>query len=393
MYAKLSPTLCLLFFAMLMSIRIAGAVNVRDKGAVGDGVNDDTVAVQAAFNEAIAGATGGVVYFPTGRYKITQPIECRYDFLKGLTIRGDGPRQSSICFSGMGTLFDVRAAGTAHSGFVDGFIIEGLGLHGPGINRNDSIALSLSRFEARFRISDCRFENWGGWAIFLGKFAMEGAILDCAFNTCHRGIFAGGYNDGVCLERSSFWGISEEALHIASSRVRVHRTFFGKSNISILFVPGELQTGCQAIVRDCDFEGQRDMDAFIQVGLPSDTEERIYRSIGIYSCRFGVNPRPASEGLAGEDMIAGGTSTNCEVPFAIKLVRPVVNFRIENGEFLNIKSAVVGGVLNARQLALCKFNHYNGNLIENVRDANASHFMDASYKAAFERLEPNTTYP
>ena len=55
--------------------------NVKDFGAVGDGVADDTHAIQAA----IAATARGAVYLPPGRYKIS-------DFLRveksGLVLRG-----------------------------------------------------------------------------------------------------------------------------------------------------------------------------------------------------------------------------------------------------------------------------------------------------------------
>jgi hypothetical protein len=46
-------------------------VNVRDKGAVGNGVTDDTAAIQAAIDQV--GGTGGTVYVPDGTYR----IKCR----------------------------------------------------------------------------------------------------------------------------------------------------------------------------------------------------------------------------------------------------------------------------------------------------------------------------
>lgn len=42
--------------------------SVKDFGAVGDGVTDDTVAIQAALD------AGGLVYFPAGRYKVTAQL-------------------------------------------------------------------------------------------------------------------------------------------------------------------------------------------------------------------------------------------------------------------------------------------------------------------------------
>jgi hypothetical protein len=48
--------------------KLAQYVSVEDFGAVGDGVADDTAAIQAAMN------VGGTVWFPTGTYKITAPL-------------------------------------------------------------------------------------------------------------------------------------------------------------------------------------------------------------------------------------------------------------------------------------------------------------------------------
>lgn len=50
-----------------------GTFNVRLLGAKGDGVNDDTNAIQFAVDSASTGS-GSTVYFPPGKYRITRPI-------------------------------------------------------------------------------------------------------------------------------------------------------------------------------------------------------------------------------------------------------------------------------------------------------------------------------
>jgi hypothetical protein len=68
-------------------------ISVKSFGAKGDGVTDDTLAVQAAVN-ACSSANGGSVYFPTGTYKITAPIFITKSHVRifgdGLASRIDG---------------------------------------------------------------------------------------------------------------------------------------------------------------------------------------------------------------------------------------------------------------------------------------------------------------
>ena len=52
---------------------INGTVNVKDFGAVGDGVADDTAAIQAAIDAAYLRG-GGTIYFPTGKYIVSSSI-------------------------------------------------------------------------------------------------------------------------------------------------------------------------------------------------------------------------------------------------------------------------------------------------------------------------------
>jgi len=60
--------------------------NVRDFGAVGTGLIDDTEAVKAAL-EASKENGGGVVYFPRGRYKVTDSFDIpNYTTLKGESV-------------------------------------------------------------------------------------------------------------------------------------------------------------------------------------------------------------------------------------------------------------------------------------------------------------------
>ena len=57
--------------------------DVHDSGAAGDGVSDDTAAIQAALDSA-GKAGGGVVFFPRGRYQVTAALTIpRFTVLRG----------------------------------------------------------------------------------------------------------------------------------------------------------------------------------------------------------------------------------------------------------------------------------------------------------------------
>lgn len=70
-----------------------GAKSVKNYGAKGDGVTDDTEAIKAA----IAG--GSPVYFPLGRYRITEPLHAENVF-----IIGAGKQQAFIEMDGAGPI-------------------------------------------------------------------------------------------------------------------------------------------------------------------------------------------------------------------------------------------------------------------------------------------------
>ena len=61
--------------------------SVRDFGAVGDGVRDDTAAIELAL------VGGGVVHFPAGRYRITRTIRVGLNANGPLALSGDGAAQ------------------------------------------------------------------------------------------------------------------------------------------------------------------------------------------------------------------------------------------------------------------------------------------------------------
>ncbi len=101
-------------------------VNVRDYGAKGDGVTDDTTAIQAA----IDAADGRPVHVPEGTYVITSTIDLENaatsTFNQGVQLVGDG--MGKTIFDNQvssAALFDIKSGGTLGSNFLMGVVLRG----------------------------------------------------------------------------------------------------------------------------------------------------------------------------------------------------------------------------------------------------------------------------
>lgn len=133
---------------------------VKDFGAKGDGVTDDTTAIQAAVNAAAV--AGGTLYFPAGRYILTAAIT----WASGVNAIGAGPRASIL--QGTDQTKDCITATD-----VGGITLERLQLSGPG--RGFGSGVRFTRFSApsipSITLRDVLIQSWGGDGVFCHQLA------------------------------------------------------------------------------------------------------------------------------------------------------------------------------------------------------------------------------
>ncbi|MFM9637594.1 glycosyl hydrolase family 28-related protein [Streptomyces turgidiscabies] len=136
-------------------------LNVLDLGAKGDGVADDTAAIQIAVNTASA-AGGGTVYIPPGRYLLSSAIT----WASGVNAVGAGDRVSIL--QSTNANFDC-ITGTD----ISGVTLQGLQLSGPG--RGFGSGVRFTRFSAPATVNvtlrDLMIQSFGGDGVFCHELA------------------------------------------------------------------------------------------------------------------------------------------------------------------------------------------------------------------------------
>jgi hypothetical protein len=172
--------------------KLRDVVSVKDFGAVGDGVTDDTAAIQAAVT------AGNTILFPAGNYKVTSQISCT----SGNWLVGEGAGETFITaatdvspllfedpsvsdYTGAGiSKLTVRGDGAAVTlvavNEIWGFSAEHCRIYGQTSVLN---CLRISGYSFEAWINSCRITDCTQYGIYLddtaSKYANGTTIINC----------------------------------------------------------------------------------------------------------------------------------------------------------------------------------------------------------------------
>lgn len=241
--------------------RFSDVVNVRDFGAVGNGVHDDTEAIQAAIDFAAGRSCGGEVYFPSGTYLQSATlilkskvylagVDGTTDIIKAKGMLSDALKTEH--FEELSNLEDQQASPLMPRDFgIDGINFKGNYLAKDVTESENSIVNAegggLKIIGSRFKLN-CSVLNQAGIGVFIqskGKFnqsdKLQNSSIRLNINTCkYEGLIFDGPAD-IFID-SIFSGNAGSGAVPGEGSVAVGSPTFGSSNgglcDNVVFVQG-----------------------------------------------------------------------------------------------------------------------------------------------------------
>jgi hypothetical protein len=393
-----------------------GPLDVKWFGAVGNGVANDSAAIQAAY-DAAAARLGATVYFPAGTYIVSTPIVIGItppspETQVSINTIGDGPVRTVIAWSGSGSV----AAGPALKYYENvGARMSGITFSCTTAINQNPIGLQLAGPDTGGTTSNMLvFEQcaWGNFYIGLdagdgSACASEIVLVNCEFGSCTYGFRGEGggntcnvwfhgcsfsFNDyGAFLGTAGnvhFWGGGSHGNQTATIaafgawqptlRVEGFRFEIAAPEVAILDCPPEL------VVENCIFAANPvPTYAVIQSG---------YGSAIIRGCQFGG---PGDEGW----LTFSGGPVSLEmvnnviygtVPFAAN-----VTYETKYSLFGNVVAGALGsintalyGVANGSNVGRV----VNGNMVDDVVNGSATFPGAGTVAVVFPSPREDATY-
>lgn len=218
--------------------------------AVGDGVADDTAAIQTALN---SNGLGHTIYFPPGTYRITNTlVMTRGNPGYAMTLIGHG-RSSRLAWYGSAGRNIMHINGNPYSRY------EGLTLDGRNLaSRGFAFTNAIGRFETSVKLKNMAFRNFTSFGVEAvketGPIAMaETSYENCIFESCGIGIGLRNFNDYDHTVAGCDFVNCSTGLYAVSGNFYVRDCFFTNSTSCDIYVRPEHN----CTVRRCKSVGSR----------------------------------------------------------------------------------------------------------------------------------------
>ena len=281
----------------------SGAVNVKQFGAVGDGVADDTLFLQSA----ISSVTEGEIRIPSGTYIVTSQLTLtRYK-----SLIGEGVTATILKSQGIVPCI-LKMSGVGSSAFrsfqrVSGISIDGVDRSGYGLWISSN---------ANYTVQDVRIQNctWGLW----NDSSLISSFNRVTLNKCDTGIVLGA--------STAEFNAPNNVVSFSDCSVNACITAIGTSDDSVLFGFGnQVSFNSCVIENNCIDADNIPIPAGIAVNLIGDGGQGVFPTITFTNCWFESNKgardivfnnltaNPRSLVIRDTAFIGGSTGVNCHV--------------------------------------------------------------------------------
>lgn len=343
--------------------KLSQIVSVKDFGATGDGVTNDTAAIQAAIDSLSSDST---LVFPAGTYKINQVI---FDGISRLAVTAYGAR----------FLLTGDNAGFLVKGVCDNIDVFGGVLVGDGVNRDadlSKIQIGWSfgnepgAYVQAVRVHDVWVEATNqGFRFAAGTGAGSGSCQNVKVSNCHAkdivGV-VGGAGYGFLFSQASFSSIVESSaencqrhgIYFAEGRnytassclIRNHRSTVYNNGYRVAF---SISRSRNVTVEGCVFDNCYDGTVEIDVDTQGTAPDNVSVGTVLSNCVFlgsaladiRIGTVPAIDGISSDIVIS-----NCV------MVRPSSNSNssivIEGGDRIKIDGCLIDGPGTASSRAI-----------------------------------------
>lgn len=173
------------YFTRTVADRLGDFVSAKDHGATGDGVTNDSAAVQALI-DSLSAAGGGTIYFPRGIYRLNIVLKkyvtlvgAGFGAARGMGVSGSVISRWNVTFLAAGPGFVVdTVAGAAPNGSIGmlGIDMVGLGASNPGGGVNIRTGNGNSNFRSMM------FSGFADEAIV--SVGLVGSFMDLMSTNC-----------------------------------------------------------------------------------------------------------------------------------------------------------------------------------------------------------------